>query len=128
MVDDLIVDLNVVSHLPSYMSAMPPQDLQHITNAFGGGQNGREVQTQLNEHFDLERKLESAGGGEVAAEDVADHTCHAALCWTPFVLLATAKHTNPRSQEVRGFETFRTSWEFFEACYMTAATPLLKTM
>jgi hypothetical protein len=81
VVDDLIVDLNVVSHLPSYMSAMPPQDLQHITNAFGGGQNGREVQTQLNEHFDLERKLESAGGGEVAAEDVADHhlSCRALL-------------------------------------------------
>jgi hypothetical protein len=73
VVDELIADLRVVSHLPSYMSAMPPQDLQHITNAFGGGQNGREVQTQLNEHYDLERKLESAGGGEVAAEDVADH-------------------------------------------------------
>lgn len=79
VVDDLILDLNMVSHLPSYMSAMPPPDLQHITNAFGGGQNGREVQTQLNEHFDLERKLESAAGGggsagsEVAAEDIADH-------------------------------------------------------
>lgn len=72
VVDDLIGDLNTVSFLPAYLSAMPPQDMQHIANAFGGGQNAREAQTQLNEHFDLERKMESAGG-DISAEDVADH-------------------------------------------------------
>lgn len=73
VVDDLIVDLNVLACVPAYMSAMPPPDLQHIINAFGGGQGGREAQTQLNEHFDLERKLESNTGSDGNAEDVADH-------------------------------------------------------
>lgn len=72
VVDDLITDLNALAFLPAYMSAMPPHDLQHIGDVFGGGQGAREAQTQLNEHFDLERKME-ATAGELAAEDVADH-------------------------------------------------------
>lgn len=72
VVDDLIRDLQVLSFIPPYLSAMPAADVQHIMNAFGGASGGREAQTQLNEHFDLERKLESAMG-ETSAEDIADH-------------------------------------------------------
>lgn len=72
VVDDLLEDLEVLAVVPPYLSAVPPRDMQHITNAFKGTNGGREAQAQLNDHFDLERKLESAAGN-VAPDDVADH-------------------------------------------------------
>ena len=95
VVDDLIEDLTMIAYLPPYMSAVPPQDLVHLTAAFGGGQAGREVQAQLNDHFDLERRLESTGtsgagdgmqqaqvaGAGASQEDIAEHhlSCRALL-------------------------------------------------
>lgn len=72
VIDDLLEDLDILALLPPYLSAVPPQDMQHITNAFKGTNGGREAQAQLNDHFDLERKLESAAG-DVSADDIADH-------------------------------------------------------
>lgn len=69
IVDDLCSDLSILALLPPYLSAMPTEDTQHITNTFD---RGHEVQSQLTDHFDIERKLESAAG-DPAPSDVTDH-------------------------------------------------------
>lgn len=72
VVDDLIEDIQVLALLPPYLSAIPAADLALITNAFSTPNAGREAQTQLNDHFDAERRLENTSG-EITVDDVADH-------------------------------------------------------
>ena len=72
VVDELLEDLQILAVVPPYLSAIPHQDMAHITNSFTGTNGGREAQAQLNEHFDLERKLESAAG-DLSEEDALDH-------------------------------------------------------
>lgn len=70
VVDDLIEDISVLAVLPPYLTAIPSADMGQIMGAFSTPNGGREAQTQLNDHFDIERRLES---GDVTQEDVADH-------------------------------------------------------
>jgi hypothetical protein len=72
VVDDLIDDLRTLSLLPPNLSAMPSQDMQHLTSAFGDAHTGREAQMQLSDHFDLERKLESAAA-DATPEEIMEH-------------------------------------------------------
>ncbi len=72
IVDELLEDLDILACVPPYLSAIPNQDMTHITNSYSGTNGGREAQSQLNEHFDLERKVESAAG-DLTADDMLDH-------------------------------------------------------
>jgi hypothetical protein len=71
VVDELTDDHSVVSTLPPYLSAVPAKDMQHLLDAFHDEEGVREVQQQLTEHYDLERRLESATG-DMTADDVDD--------------------------------------------------------
>jgi len=67
----LMQDLKILARLPPYLSAVPTQDMQFVVNAFKGAQS-REAQNQLTEHYDLERKLESAAQ-EISADEESEH-------------------------------------------------------
>jgi peptidoglycan hydrolase CwlO-like protein len=71
VMDELLEDLAIVATLPPYLSAMPPADMQHLLDAFHDEDGGQEVQQQLTEHYDLERRLESASG-DMTSDDVED--------------------------------------------------------
>eukprot|EP00744_Colponema_vietnamica_P012152 GILI01017062.1.p1 GENE.GILI01017062.1~~GILI01017062.1.p1 ORF type:complete len:373 (+),score=105.68 GILI01017062.1:52-1170(+) len=72
VVDDLIEDVNILSLLPPYFSALPQSDMKRITGAFEDAEAAKEVQSQLAEHYKTELRLESAAGG-VTKDDIADH-------------------------------------------------------
>ena len=71
VVDELIEDLAIIGTLPPYLSSMPAADMQHLLDSFHDEDGGQEVQQQLTEHYDLERRLESASG-DMSADDVED--------------------------------------------------------
>jgi uncharacterized protein YoxC len=71
VMDELLEDLAIVAHLPPYMSSMPDADMRHLVDSFHDEDGGQEVQQQLTEHYDLERRLESASG-DMSADDVED--------------------------------------------------------
>ena len=71
VIDDLLEDLTILSHLPAYHSAIPNKDMQHLLEAFHDEMGAREVQQQLHEHYELERRLETASA-DVSPDDVED--------------------------------------------------------
>merc|ERR1719456_1532708 len=53
------------------MSSMPARDTQHLLDAFHDEDGAQEGKQQLSEHYDLERRLESAAS-DMTADDVED--------------------------------------------------------
>lgn len=71
VVDDLLEDLAILATLPPYLSSLPAKDMQHLLDAFHDEEGAHEVQQQLTEHYDLERRLESAAS-DMSADDIED--------------------------------------------------------
>lgn len=71
VMEELLEDLAIIAVLPPSLSSMPPTDMQHLLDSFNDEDGGQEVQQQLTEHYDMERRLESASG-DMTADDIED--------------------------------------------------------
>ena len=63
VVDDLLNDIDILSQLPHLYSAIPAKDMERLHQVFELEGNAEEIEQQLHEHYELERRLDMSGGG-----------------------------------------------------------------